>query len=210
MRSDVVDLRDFYETRTGHVARLLIRRALRDVWPDVRGQSVLGMGYATPYLLQFREQAERVLGFMPAQQGVLHWPEEGPRAVALVDETELPLPDNSIDRVLMIHAVETSEALRYMLREAWRVLAGNGRLLVVVPNRRGVWARFERTPFGRGLPYTPSQLSRFLRDNMFTPARTTRALYIPPTRSKALLRTCLLYTSPSPRDGLLSRMPSSA
>ena len=26
----------------------------------------------------------------------------------------------------------------------------------------------------------------------------------------ALLRTCLLYTSPSPRDGLLSRMPSSA
>ena len=25
-----------------------------------------------------------------------------------------------------------------------------------------------------------------------------------------LCRTCLLYTSPSPRDGLLSRMPSSA
>ena len=25
-----------------------------------------------------------------------------------------------------------------------------------------------------------------------------------------LLYTCLLYTSPSPRDGLLSRMPSSA
>ena len=24
------------------------------------------------------------------------------------------------------------------------------------------------------------------------------------------LKTCLLYTSPSPRDGLLSRMPSSA
>ena len=26
----------------------------------------------------------------------------------------------------------------------------------------------------------------------------------------ALVSTCLLYTSPSPRDGLLSRMPSSA
>ena len=25
-----------------------------------------------------------------------------------------------------------------------------------------------------------------------------------------ILETCLLYTSPSPRDGLLSRMPSSA
>ena len=27
---------------------------------------------------------------------------------------------------------------------------------------------------------------------------------------KAIARACLLYTSPSPRDGLLSRMPSSA
>ena len=29
-------------------------------------------------------------------------------------------------------------------------------------------------------------------------------------QSNTLLKTCLLYTSPSPRDGLLSRMPSSA
>ena len=28
--------------------------------------------------------------------------------------------------------------------------------------------------------------------------------------SALAMRTCLLYTSPSPRDGLLSRMPSSA
>ena len=27
---------------------------------------------------------------------------------------------------------------------------------------------------------------------------------------EGVYRTCLLYTSPSPRDGLLSRMPSSA
>ena len=31
-------------------------------------------------------------------------------------------------------------------------------------------------------------------------------VWAPPTNSQ----TCLLYTSPSPRDGLLSRMPSSA
>ena len=31
-----------------------------------------------------------------------------------------------------------------------------------------------------------------------------------PIDPKDLGRTCLLYTSPSPRDGLLSRMPSSA
>ena len=31
-----------------------------------------------------------------------------------------------------------------------------------------------------------------------------------PTLSRLLPYVCLLYTSPSPRDGLLSRMPSSA
>ena len=30
------------------------------------------------------------------------------------------------------------------------------------------------------------------------------------TRNVSINRACLLYTSPSPRDGLLSRMPSSA
>ena len=30
------------------------------------------------------------------------------------------------------------------------------------------------------------------------------------TSVQKCVRTCLLYTSPSPRDGLLSRMPSSA
>ena len=33
---------------------------------------------------------------------------------------------------------------------------------------------------------------------------------IKPGRETSVFVTCLLYTSPSPRDGLLSRMPSSA
>ena len=34
--------------------------------------------------------------------------------------------------------------------------------------------------------------------------------FLPEYMEKELLEICLLYTSPSPRDGLLSRMPSSA
>ena len=188
MHNDVVDLRDFYETRLGQVARHMIRRSIRSLWPDLRGQSLLGLGYATPYLRQMREEAARLIAFMPAGQGVVHWPPEGPGAVALVDETDLPLPDSSIDRVVLVHGLESSEYLRAMLREIWRVLTGEGRLLVVAPNRRGIWARVDRTPFGTGLPYSRAQLSRLLRDNMFTPTRTDRALYVPPTRSRTLLR----------------------
>lgn len=189
MWHDVVDLREFYETRRGQVARHMVRRAVRSVWPDVSGQSLLGLGFATPYLRQFKSEAERVLAFMPSSQGVMHWPPEGPGLVSLVEETELPLPDYSVDRVLLVHGLENTESLRGLLREIWRVLTGDGRLLVVVPNRRGIWARSDRTPLGWGHPYSGAQLSRVLRDNMFTPTRTERALYVPPINNFTFLRS---------------------
>ena len=187
MWPDVVDLRDFYATSQGRVARRFIRRRVRAIWPDARGECVLGLGYATPYLDPFRDEAERVAAVMPAPQGVLHWPQGAPGAVALVDEAQLPFPDLYADKVLLVHAVECSERLKPMLREAWRVLAGGGRLLVVVPNRRGIWARLERTPFGSGHPYSTGQISRLLRENMFTPLRTEVALFAPPSRSSMIL-----------------------
>ncbi len=187
MWTDAVDLRDFYSSTLGQVARRMIRRRLRQLWPDVTGESVLGIGYATPYLNSFRSEAERVLAAMPAAQGVLHWPSDDPGLTTLVDEMELPFPDLSMDRVLLIHALECAEQVRPMMREVWRVLAGSGRLLVVVPNRRGIWARVERTPFGHGLPYTPGQLSGVLRDNLFTPTESHRALFVPPVSSRMIL-----------------------
>jgi SAM-dependent methyltransferase len=189
MWHDVVDLRDFYETRLGAVARRMVRREIRALWPNVTGQRVLGLGYATPYLRQFLGEAERVLAFMPSSKGVVHWPADRPGLTALVDEADLPLPDFSVDRVLLVHGLESSEYQRELLREVWRVLTGEGRLLVVAPNRRGIWARLERTPLGWGQPYSTGQLSRLLRDNMFTPTRSSRALYVPPLRSHAFLRS---------------------
>ncbi len=165
----------------------MINARLRQMWPDAKGQSVLGLGYAVPYLGELRGEAARVIAAMPAEQGVLHWPADGPGQTTLVDELALPFEDLSMDRVILVHALEYSEQVRPLLREVWRVLAGSGRLIVIVPNRRGLWARFERTPFGSGLPYSRQQLSHTLRENMFTPVDTTRALFVPPLRSRMLL-----------------------
>ncbi len=193
MWNDAIDLRDFYATSLGQVARRMIRRQVRATWPDVKGQSVLGIGYPTPFLDSFRAEAARVLAVMPAPQGVLHWPGEGNGLTTLADEMELPFPDMSMDRVLMVHALECAEQARPLMREVWRVLSGSGRLLVVAPNRRGIWARFERTPFGHGQPYSRGQITRLLRDNMFTPFQAGAALFVPPTRSRMILSSAAAF-----------------
>src|SRR3989304_8121182 len=131
---DVVELSEFYTRPLGRAARILIARRARTIWPDVKGLRVAGLGFAIPYLSAFGGEAERTLALMPARQGAVHWPEGGRGLVALVEETELPLPDASIDRLLLMHSLEMSESLRLLSREVWRVLAPGGRVLAIVPN----------------------------------------------------------------------------
>jgi SAM-dependent methyltransferase len=189
MASDVVDLRDFYRTLLGQVARRMIREAVRRMWPELQGLRLLGIGYPAPFLSAIGGDTERTIALMPASLGVLAWPSEGANLATLADESELPFADFSLDRVLLIHALETSDQAGPLLKEVWRVLAGGGRLLIVAPNRRGIWARLDRTPFGSGRPYTTSQLSQLLRDELFTPVATGTALFVPPSRSRMVLRS---------------------
>ncbi len=193
MFPDIVDLRNFYAQPLGLVTRRLINRAVRARWPDTRGMAVMGIGYATPYLGVFREEVERSFAFMPAAQGVVKWPSSAPSLAALVHETLLPLPDASVDRVIAIHALEMTVHAPDMLRETWRVLAAGGRLLLVVPNRRGLWARMDTTPFGHGRPYSKSQLVELLREALFTPVGWEEALWVPPFARASLLRTAIAW-----------------
>jgi SAM-dependent methyltransferase len=127
MASDVVDLRDFYRGGLGQVARRMIRRAIQRVWPDLHGMRLVGIGYATPFLSALSGDTERTVAMMPATLGVLRWPLEDRNLVTLAEEGELPFADYSIDRVLLVHALESSGEVGAMLKEIWRVLAGGGR-----------------------------------------------------------------------------------
>src|SRR6201990_2552116 len=193
MSIDVVDLRNFYAQRLGVVARRFIGRGIRARWADTRGQRVLGVGYATPYLGLFREEAERCLAFMPAVQGVVKWPSANPTLAALVDEYELPLADASVDRVLLVHALEMSHDAPALLREVWRVLSAGGRLMAVVPNRRGLWARIDTTPFGHGRPYSRPQITQLMRETWFTPTTWGEALFMPPVGGGWFLRSAVAW-----------------
>lgn len=183
MYLDVIELRNFYAGPCGRVAAPLITAALRRLWPDIHGHGLLGLGFASPYLDTFAEAGRRI-ALMPAPQGVIVWPPDGPNRAALVDEDSLPLADAAIERILVVHSLECSDSARRELREIWRVLAPGGRAVFIIPNRRGIWARTEKTPFGHGHPYSRGQLRRLLGESMFTPLRWSSALHMPPARSR--------------------------
>lgn len=188
MALDVTDLRSFYASPLGETARRLVGAILCRRWQSVTGLSVVGLGYATPYLELFQDHPLRLLAMMPAEQGVVNWPAAGPSASTLIDDSMLPLPDSCVDRILLAHALENAEHPRELLSEIWRVLTPGGRLVVVAPNRSGLWARLDTTPFGHGRPYSRGQLLDLMRESLFSPIYWSEALYTPPLHRATWLR----------------------
>jgi SAM-dependent methyltransferase len=193
MHIDVAVLRDFYGSPLGQVVRRLIAGRIRARWSNGTSGTMIGLGYPVPYLGAFRGEARRIGALMPGPQGALVWPREGLKQSVLIDEEALPLPDNSVDRLLVVHGLEMSGRVRPVLREMWRVLAPEGRLMMIVPNRRGLWARTDRTPFGFGRPYSRGQVEMMLKDAMFAPMEWGEALYVPPFSRDTLLRSAVAW-----------------
>ena len=184
---------EFYATRQGAVAARLLRERLALMWPSLPGQSVLGLGHAAPYLRLWRDEAQRCIALTPAEPAPSRWPPNAANLACAADEDALPFPDLCFDRVLLVHGLEAADNARRLLREVWRVLKDDGRLLVVAPNRRGMWAHVESTPFGQGQPYSPGQIDRLLRASMFAAERRDTALYLPPADWRVLLRSAPMW-----------------
>jgi len=181
MPQDVRDLTAFYDTPLGQLAHRAILREVQNFWPDLRNYRVLGYGFAIPYMRAFKG-TERSIVAMPAPQGVISWPEDK-NAALLCEEDALPFPDVFFDRILIVHGLEASESLRALLRQLWRVLAPEGRILLVAPNRASLWAQVQKSPFGHGRPFSKPELERLLKDALFEPGRWRRALFAPPFES---------------------------
>ena len=187
------DAAEFYGTARGAVAARLVRARLQALWPDLSGQAVLGLGHAGPYLRLWREHAYRCVCAAPDDESPARWPAFGLNLACAVEEAALPFPDLSFDRVLLVHGLEAAWNPRGLLRELWRVLKDDGRLMVVAANRRGMWAHLDSTPFGQGRPYSPGQIERLLGAGLFRIERRDAALWVPPAPWRPILRSAPLW-----------------
>lgn len=185
---DVVDLREFYQGALGRSAAGLIGRALQPRLRIRAGQTVMGLGFAHPYFESVTPPDAVSFSFMMARQGVLHWPAGEAGRAALVDECELPLLESVVDHAVVVHGLELADSPRDMLHEVWRVLAPQGRLYLVVPNRRGLWSSSESSPFGHGQPFSRAQLMTLLKEARFSVTWSKEALMLPPFSGTSILK----------------------
>lgn len=196
MLLDVLDLRRFYYERLlGRVVQRALRDRLADWWPpqSCTGMTVAGYGFAAPMLRPYLEKTRRVTVLMPGVQGVMSWPAGAPNHSVLCEEAAWPLETGSVDRLVLLHGLETAEQSQSVLAEAGRVLGPGGRMIVMVPNRAGLWARSEGTPFGFGRSYTAGQLEAQARNAGFNVERNGAALYIPPSDRRFWLRSAAFW-----------------
>lgn len=188
MRPDVLSMHRFYQSPVGFSVSQLIHQSIRPMWKAPTA-NLYGLGYALPYLdlslapgSDGSPSAHACFALMPAAQGVCHWPSMKHSATALVDDYHLPVADSSVERLLMVHALEHSDRPAHLFREIWRILAPGGQVIAVVPNRRRTWSALDTTPFGHGRPYSRSQLAALMQDQMLPLEKWDTALMVPPIR----------------------------
>lgn len=193
MHLDVQDLRDFYyRSALGRAAQQAVRDKVQELWPEAKGMTVAGYGFSTPLLRPYLKDARRIIGLMPGPQGVVAWPRGQANVCVLCEEQHWPLETGHVDRLLVMHGLETSETPSAVLEESLRVLGPGGHALFIVPNRGGLWSRSDQTPFGFGRPYTQTQLESQLKRHGFVTIRSSAALYQPPSPRRFWMKSARL------------------
>ncbi|MHA7898383.1 MAG: class I SAM-dependent methyltransferase [Henriciella sp.] len=180
MRQPAATLEAFYTSRLGQCAARHMSERMLDLWGPCAGLRVLGIGYPSPLLPVWQADAATCIGAVPEEIGEVRLRSERGQALCLTPEQRLPFTEGLFDRVFLLHALEEADSPRQLLREAWRVLAPEGRIVVAVTNRRSMWSLVDSKPFGHGRPWTKRQLVRFLNDSLFQVTASTTAVHMPP------------------------------
>ena len=180
MRQSASTLDAFYTSRIGCVCTELIGQRIFDLWGACQDLRLLGLGYPAPLLARWESTTQSCVGAAPEAYSEARFDQVRGQSLCHINDHRLPFREAVFDRILLIHALEEAENPRQLLREVWRVLAPEGRVLVATANRKSLWSLDESKPLGHGRPWTRNQLTRFLNDSLFQVTASTTAIHMPP------------------------------
>ncbi|MBF0382441.1 MAG: methyltransferase domain-containing protein [Magnetococcales bacterium] len=187
MTFDAIRLQSWYGTEQGETVVRLAGGVMERWVSAIPANQSCGLGYAQPYLNHLSRYLGNCVGASPAEMGVSSWPLGKNNRIAQIRPNALPFPDKQFNRVIITHLLEGTVESQGVIREVWRILEPGGRLLLMVPNRGGLWARRDSTPFGWGQPFSPAQLRVVLQDSLFVVRQSCFALFKPPVKDRRWL-----------------------
>ena len=188
------EFRKFYYTRSGWVIKRILQANLkRYTGGSNKDETSLGVGYALPYMRVLTETAHTQFAMISSQFGEALWPRFSKNKTASVTTTQMPVASGSVDLILGTHFLEFSEYPEYALQELYRILKGEGRVLLLVPNRMSIWSRRDWSPFGHGQPYSILQLRKLVQDAKFEIMDERTALFALPFRSRFFIKTAWTF-----------------
>ncbi len=171
---DIFDIHAFYKSPLGAYARGEIVRHLQFLWPDLQNQLlVIGAGQSLARAAWKNHITQKAVYFTPHNLS-------GETGMVTIDESLLPLRDNSVNQIFVAHGLEFAAHPELFLYELNRILVPQGRAILVIPNRMGSWVRHDKTPFGAGQPFSYQQLKRLLTAYDFSLINKRVALMLPP------------------------------
>ena len=182
MSWDITDTDKYYRTPEGRLVADILAADLARLhdgeagWLGTDKAEHLAVGYPFPFIAK----ADCSPVFMLSETGVLAW--TGPSGIitACIDSVSWPCATDMFDRIFISHGLEHVADKPAFLAEVWRCLKGEGEVVFVVPHRRSLWARADKTPFGQGSPFSRRQLKFALDQAGFDHITIRHSLYMPP------------------------------
>lgn len=173
--TEVAHLDGFYHSKTGHVVAHFLRKQIQ---PDLKldtPRERLAFGY--PFIC-LPQDCPPVL--IPSEMGALCYGALDDVKTASISSHSWPIASDAIDQLIICHGLEYCNDIPACLSEANRVLASTGELFLIVPNRRSLWVRDDKTPLGHGRPFSKGQMTKLLIKSGFEIQEVRRALFVPP------------------------------
>jgi SAM-dependent methyltransferase len=106
----------------------------------------------------------------------------------------LPIASDSVDLVVLMHHLSNTSEPHAILREAFRILIPEGKLVIIDFNPKSLWGLrhffqswLEHVPF-KGHFYTASRIDDWMRLLGFDQNRLYRVGYLPPIQKPSLIR----------------------
>lgn len=178
MYLDFLNYQNFYNSSIGNLLTYHIELKLKNYCHLYNNQNLGCFGYSLPYL-NFLKKYNCSLSFCYSKKMGISGENNFKINKLLIDEDRIPFQDSYFDHIFQIHYLENVCNTKLCLREIWRTLAPEGKIYLILPNKKSSWYLSDKSPFSSGNGFSNRQIIDLLNNSFFEVQLIERLVYFP-------------------------------